>query len=799
MPNRGTSRVAVGGLNFGAAFVGKSAMIGSIRQRPHGRPVAFVAAILALIVPTFACHRLHAQEPAAKPDAGTHKFTNKLIGSSSPYLLEHAHNPVNWYPWGEEALSKARIENKPIFLSVGYMACHWCHVMAREDFENEEIANILNAHFVAIKVDREQRPDIDAQYMLAVQMMTGSGGWPMSVILTSDRKPFFGGTYFPPAEFKELLNKVVDVVAKRPEAVREQADKIAAAVADASRPAVPGALTTNILDRVVQGLRQRFDAAEGGFAKQPKFPEAPNLAFLLARYRKTHDKTALAMVTRTLDHMAAGGIYDQIGGGFHRYSTDAIWRVPHFEKMLYDQAQLALVYLDAFEITHVPRYRQIVEETLAFVEREMRDGEGGFMSTLDADSEGQEGKFYLWTPDQFREVLGDDAPLFEAVYGVSASGDLDGKSVLHSASTIEEVAAAHHLSAAELTHRMASMREKLLQARAKRVRPRTDDKVLASWNGLMIATYARANRVLGVARYGKVAAEAARFVMLKMMPDGRLRHCYRAGVVEVPGLLEDYAYFAFGLLELADSSHEAHWRDSGRDLARQMIETLGDAQAGGFYTHVALADLLARMKEGTDNATPSPNGVAAQVLVRLADATADQTMRREALRTIEAFQPLEVRSPAAFPTLLTAYQELDMTAPITAASVVEARSELVTAGQGAQATILVRVRIRPGWHINAHRPSADYLIGTRLSLAPDSNVELIRVDYPDGDQKQFAYSSDRLSVYQGDVVIRAMVRLKRSTSPGRIALPFTLYYQPCNERACQAPTQLAISAPVVVS
>jgi hypothetical protein len=659
--------------------------------------------------------------------------------------------------------------------------------MAREDFENEEIATILNEHFVAIKVDREQRPDIDAQYMLAVQMMTGSGGWPLSVFLTPDRKPFYGGTYFPPAEFKSLLNKVVEVYDKQPETVRAQADKVNAALAEAARPGAAGSLARDILDRAVAGLRSRFDAGEGGFAKRPKFPEAPDLAFLLARYRKTGDKSLLAMATTTLDHMANGGIYDQLGGGFHRYSTDEIWRVPHFEKMLYDQAQLVLVYLDAYEITRKPRYKQIVEETLDFVARELRDKDGGFTCTLDADSEGEEGKFYLWTEAQVKSVLGDDAPLFCELYGVTPAGDLNGKSVLHVASSIATVALAPRIDPAKLAARVEKMRAAMLAERGRRVRPHTDDKVLASWNGLMLAAYARAARVLSQERYRQIAIEAARFLKSAMMPGGNLTHSYRAGKAEVAGLLEDHAYCALGLLELAEATGDRSYRDTAQQLARQMVAQLEDKQNGGFFATASNnGDLLTRMKDGEDNATPSPNGVAALVLCRLSEVTGDPLSKGQALRTVRAFSAIETRAPAAFPTLLTAYQELGSQQALD----LKSGPVRLTAGQiklnrVGTTTVDVRLHILPGWHINAHDSGAKYLINTTLSLAPGSDGQLVKVEYPAGKQKIFSFATEAIRVYEGEITLKATVRV--SVLAKLAGLKFKLDYQACNERACMAP------------
>ncbi len=779
----------------GRSFVTSNIMTTTSRKHKRKATLGSILALGGLLVASALVWRIsHAQTAAAGPArvaSGAFKYTNKLIGESSPYLLEHAHNPVNWYPWGAEALDKAKRENKPIFLSIGYSACHWCHVMAREDFENEEIAAILNAHFIAIKVDREQRPDIDAQYMLALQAMTGSGGWPMSVFLTPDRKPFYGGSYFPPDAFKTLLNKVVDVIAKHPDGVRAQADGIVAALANASRMPTGGKLPSNILQQAVLGLKQRYDLKQGGFSQRPKFPEAPNLAFLLARYRKTGDKTLLAMVTNTLDHMAAGGIYDQLGGGFHRYSTDAIWRVPHFEKMLYDQALLVDVTLDAYAITHRPRYKQVVEETLAFVNREMRDKSGGFYSTLDADSEGEEGKYYLWTPEQVHAELGQDASSFDSRYGVTSAGDLDGKSVLH-------LAALPDTNTVMLPARIVSMRRKMFDARGRRVRPHLDDKVLANWNGLMLAAYARAYQILGEEKDRQTAIDSARFLTRTMMPDGQLRHSYRNGKADIDGMLEDYAFCAEGLLSLYEATHDKTWLDQAKTLATRMGERFRDTQNGGFYSTASQGDLLLRLKEGEDNATPSGNGVAAQVLARLATLTGEGIWRAQAMQTIQAFQPLETRAPMAFPALLTAYQTLGADpALLTPASVVRVQGATTIITQGV-VTVTLPVHIQQGWHINAHTTSANYLTPTALTLTANPDVKLMSVRYPEGRKTKFAFSSDSLLVYQDKITLTARLQLSPFARPGRHTLHFRLGYQPCNEHACLAPSHIETNVTLVI-
>ena len=738
----------------------------------------------------------------------TYKYTNKLIGATSPYLLEHAHNPVNWQPWGAEALNQAKRENKLIFLSIGYSACHWCHVMAREDFENEEIARIMNANFVCIKVDREQRPDLDAQYMLATQLMTGSGGWPLSVFLTPDRKPFFGGTYFPPVQFKPLLEKVVDTNKTQPEQIRASADNLARAIVNSASASGKSAakISPALLETVVATLNHEYDAQNGGFGSRPKFPDAPKLNFALSRYRATHSAPLLAMATTTLDRMAEGGIYDQLAGGFHRYSTDKFWRVPHFEKMLYDQAQLAQAYLDAYELTHNPRYRQVVEETLAFARRELRDADGSFLSTLDADSEGEEGKFYLWTPAQVTEVLGDDAALFCEAYGVTATGDLNGKSVLHrnpdGAEVSAELLRQYSLKPEELAPRLDGLRRKMLAARDKRVRPHTDDKVLASWNGLMISAFSRASQVLNNPAYRQTGVEAARFLAQKMTVNGKLLHNYRAGKAEVGGMLEDYAFVANGLLDLYAATRDKQWLTSAEELAARMTTQFGDTTNGGFYNTSDQSDLLARLKTGDDNATPSGNGMAAQVCARLAALTGQPQWRMEAARTVQAFGSLETRAPTAFPLLLTVYQSLGATAGANvgnAPGTAQLQAAPITATSGAKAIVAIRVRIPSGWHINAHVASDATLIPTNLRLAASPDAALTSVKYPNGQTLKTTFARETLSVYQGEITLQAVVQIASKLSSGKHLLHFELTYQPCNDRACLSPTKTALDVPLNIS
>ena len=579
-------------------------------------------------------------------------MANRLANETSPYLLQHTDNPVDWYPWGAEALQKARDEDKPIFLSIGYSACHWCHVMAHESFEDEDVAALMNAHFVNVKVDREERPDLDRIYMGAVQALTGRGGWPMSVFLTPEGEPFYGGTYFPPAprygmpSFRDVLMAVVDAWRKRRDQLVEGGQQLVAAIQNHSvlpGDAVGGDLKGETLDAAVMDLWGQFDAAHGGWGGAPKFPQPMALECLLRVHHGTGDTRALHMVTQTLDAMARGGMYDQIGGGFHRYSVDDHWLVPHFEKMLYDNAQLARVYLHAWQVTGEPLYRTIVEETLDYVVREMFSPEGGFYSTQDADSEGEEGKFFVWTPDEIRDVLGDQAARFVAAYGVTGRGNFEGKNILELMGSLEERDA------------LVDARRRLFEVRERRVHPGRDDKVLTSWNGLMLAAFAEAARVLEREDYLEVAERNAEFLLCELgTPEGRLHHTWKDGVAKVNGYLEDYTHLIEGLLELYQTTFDARWYEAAHELAEAMIEHF-HAPGGGFYdTSDDHETLIVRPRELQDNAVPSGNAMAALVLLRLAGLALDPHYLEIAHSMLGGVQNLLARYPLGFAQWLIA-------------------------------------------------------------------------------------------------------------------------------------------------
>jgi uncharacterized protein YyaL (SSP411 family) len=593
---------------------------------------------------------------------------NHLVNSSSPYLLQHANNPVDWYPWGEEALGRARDEDKPIFLSIGYAACHWCHVMAHESFEDPETAGYMNQHFINIKVDREERPDLDSVYMQATTAMTGSGGWPMSVFLTPDLKPFYAGTYFPPVErynmpsFKGLLAGIE-------RAWREQREEITRAgtqVAEHIRGSVSGegsdrALGQKDLDSIARKLVDNYDWGYGGWGVAPKFPQPMTIEFLLGRAARRHadresgtqDKELQAAL-HALRAMARGGMYDVVGGGFARYSIDNLWRVPHFEKMLYDNAQLARAYLHAWQLSGDPFFRRIVDETLAFASRELMHTKGGFFSSLDADSQGVEGKFYVWTIDEVRQVLGDEADFFIAAYGISPKGNWEGNTVLQRALDDSSLAARYSLSPEQVPARLAAASKRLLEARSARVRPGTDDKVLTAWNGLMLASFAEAARVLGNEGYLEVARRNAGFLLSSLRDEAGLHRSWREGRATGQVFLEDYASLVLGLLELYQADFNPRWFAAATELADEMVERFSDPQAGFFDTPSDDGGLLVRPRDLQDNATPSGNSLACEALLKLAAFSENGTYRDMAERQLRLVSDQALQYPTAFGHWLSA-------------------------------------------------------------------------------------------------------------------------------------------------
>ncbi len=591
------------------------------------------------------------------------KYTNRLIHETSAYLLQHAHNPVDWHPWGEEALHRARKEDKPILLSIGYSSCHWCHVMEKESFENEAIARIMNERFINIKVDREERPDLDELYMNAVQVMTGGGGWPMTVFITPDLVPFHAGTYFPPEDRGGMpgFPKVLIVVSDYYRNHRGEVDKVETQMRHALQQLVQivrsqETLDDRVLSKAFETFESQFDPTHGGFGKAPKFPSSMALSFLLRYWKRTGSKEALKMVEVSLEKMANGGIYDHLGGGFHRYSIDERWLIPHFEKMLYDNALLSRTYFEAFQATQKEKYRRVAEEVLDYVLREMRSPEGGFYSTQDADSEGEEGKFYVWRREEIKDLLGKEKGTpFCAHYGVTPQGNFEGGlSVLHIASSLEKISERYGMAVPELEKALEEGRRALFVRRETRVKPGRDEKVLTSWNGLMISGFVDGFKVTGNETYLDGASQAGRFILEEMRRDGNLMRVFNRGRCQMKGFSEDYAFFIQALIDLYEATFEMDWLKEADDLNRRMIHQFWDGRDGGlFFAGNENEPLIARSKSPYDNAVPSSNSVGVFNLIRLGYLTGEESLKQKAEQIIHLFYKFLSERPTGFAHMLS--------------------------------------------------------------------------------------------------------------------------------------------------
>ncbi len=594
---------------------------------------------------------------------------NRLIHETSPYLLQHAHNPVDWYPWGDEAFRKAQQENKPVFLSIGYSTCHWCHVMERESFEDKDVANLLNRHFVSIKVDREERPDIDHVYMTICQLMTSTGGWPLTIIMTPDKEPFFAATYIPKETrygrkgLTTLLPEVSTLWQDKQADLRTSAGQVVETLRKISADARAADLDSSVVKHAFNALSHTFDHENGGFGSAPKFPTPHTLSFLLRYWKQSGDTEALAMVEQTLEAMRSGGIFDHLGYGFHRYSTDEHWRVPHFEKMLYDQALLLLAYTEAHQVSGNPEFERTAHEICTYVLRDMTSPQGGFYSAEDADSEGEEGKFYLWSVREIENVLTDDAPFFNRIFNIKSKGNFlnetttrtNGKNILYLESQPSTLAEQMNISRASLDKRIEGARMRLLSARNMRVRPHKDDKILTSWNGLMIAALARAGAVFDKEEYIEAANSAAVFLLEHMRSnDGRLLHRFRNNDAAVRASADDYAFFIWGLLELYHATFDTHFLETALKFNNEFIDHHWDEKNGGFFfTADDGEEVLVRQKHSYDGAVPSANSIALQNLLRLSRMTANNDLAKKADQLIHVFASRMSSAPTAHTQLLS--------------------------------------------------------------------------------------------------------------------------------------------------
>lgn len=750
---------------------------------------------------------LSAKGPSYKPrtrhlDGGKPRYTNRLILEDSPYLLQHAHNPVDWYPWGQEAFEQAKKSNRPVFLSIGYATCHWCHVMEEESFENEEIARILNENYISIKVDREQYPDVDETYMTAVMMMTGSGGWPMSSFLLSDGKPFFGGTYFPPARFTDLLNRVSTLWKSQNDQLVAQAQELASAVQrTTSARSTIAELGPEAIDRGIGDLMARYDQINAGFGPAPKFPNEPSLFLMLhAANRNPQNLELRSALEHTLSSMAQGGIYDQIGGGFHRYATDSNWLVPHFEKMLYNQAYLARIYLQAGLQLGKPIDLRVTRQILDYVLREMTSQQGGFFSATDADSEGEEGLYFVWQENEIRELLDKkDANFIIKLYKVTAGGNFEGRNILSLDQSLTDTAQQLKMTLPALLDQVDRINEVLRKERAKRIPPLTDNKIIVAWNGMLITALAEAGDGLADTRYIDAASKAAEFIWKSQRSDkGELWRVNLDGKPSIPARQDDYAHFSEALLALYDVTGNKLWLDRARLLTDEMLARFYDQENNAF---VMGRDeiLFAQPKSSHDGATPSGNSVAIRGLIRLARRTGDQHYADLAQQTLSAFSGSINEYPGSYAYMLAQLDEIIngeiSSRQYLSRAAIKANAKL--SQHGDLTRLVVNLDIAEGWHINSHQPLQDDLIPTAITLTEGSGHKLISVSYPAPVLKPLDFEDKPLALYEGKIQILSELKKSGSETPSH-PLQLALQLQACNQEACLPPetTTLTVTQPV---
>ena len=734
---------------------------------------------------------------------GKPKYLNRLILEDSPYLIQHAHNPVNWYAWGSEAFAQAKQANKPIFLSIGYSTCHWCHVMERESFDNPEIAEILNRHFISIKVDREQRPDIDEIYMTAVMMMTGRGGWPMSSFITAEGKTFYAGTYFPPDQFVQLLEQIHTTWRTKKPGLLEQADRVAAAVAQVNAASSQAKqINSKTLEQAVSHILKGYDRRLGGFTPAPKFPNEPYLFLLLDELRRGDHSAALKPLLSTLEKMAQGGLYDQVGGGFHRYATDSAWLVPHFEKMLYNQAHLARVYLQAYQLTGQPIFKRIAQQTLDYVLREMTSSQGGFYSATDADSEGKEGVFFVWTEQQLQQALtADQFKLVKQLFGVTAAGNFEVSNILFLPLTLDEYAKQNKLTSESLVKTLDQILERLREVREKRIHPLRDDKILTAWNGMMITTLATAGEVLNESRYLEAAEKAATFLWThNRVSAGRLWRAHLQGSSSVEASEEDFAYFSEALIELYDITGKDAYLLQATELVDALLERYWDVQQAGFFMNSGTdtTPLMSRPKNSHDGAIPSGNSVALKVLLQLAKRTGQSQYEDKAKALLAYFSAKISENPAGYSYMLLGAKILQTGE--SGAHQYAARGAVAvhaTAVHKHDQTYVINLDLtmKQGWHVNAHQPMQKNLIPTIAGLGIGMSAwRLVSVEYPEPDIRRLQFQRNALLLYEGSRQIK--IKLERINPDKAGIIRLKLQLQACSQESCLAPEQLLLQTAV---
>ncbi|MFB3100380.1 MAG: thioredoxin domain-containing protein, partial [Gammaproteobacteria bacterium] len=721
-----------------------------------------------------------------------------LILEDSPYLIQHAHNPVNWFPWGDAAMSVATKENKPIFLSIGYSTCHWCHVMELESFEDKKIAEFLNQHFIAIKVDRERHPDVDEAYMLAVRLVAGRGGWPMSSFLAPDGKPFYGATYLPPDIFTELLEKINATWIREPELILNQSEELSTLVTQIMQhKSNLKSLEENTIQLTENYLFDQINTFTGGFGDSPKFPSEPALLFLLHVAQRHSNQPLNQGLEITLELMSQGGIYDQIGGGFHRYATDDVWLIPHFEKMLYNQAQLAQVYLHAYRITGKDHYARVARQTLDYVLREMTSNDGGFYSATDADSEGIEGKYFVWRIDEIKEILNkEDSQLAIDLFAITEEGNFEGRNILHLPVSLNDYALKHNLSYQIFTQKVDSIRAQLRAYRNQRIPPLRDDKVLLAMNGMMISALTLASYVLDDPTYKDAAIRTGHLLWEKFWHDDALFRVYFDGRHSIPAKLDDHAYFIQALMDLYDTDGKPVWLQRGRTLADLMIKRFHDTAHGGFFMADAGNALFANPKSLNDSALPSGNSVAIIALASLALRTGDLSYQDRANDALQAISPPPGESIFSSASL---YKALDLLIhgeigkyQYGARGAVKASADIKNVK--GDKYIEVKLQLADNWHINAQQSRAKDIIPTSIRIDMDySAAKLNKIIYPESVSKIFSFIDTPLQVYEGNVILRGSLDVDDSARLNNI-VPIIIQFQACNDQVCLAPEQLTLRA-----
>ena len=719
---------------------------------------------------------------------GSPRYTNALVAEDSPYLKQHAHNPVNWFPWSEKAFARAVAENKPIFLSIGYSTCHWCHVMARESFDDEEIAEILNRHFISIKVDREQHPNIDEIYMTGVQLISGRGGWPMSNFLTPQGKPFFGATYYPPQQFTQLLLQVQRIWLSSEARLRVDANSISERINQLLAVGEAAEISPAVLKQATKTALENYDAKDGGFSDAPKFPNETLLLFILDQLRREDNAPLQAALEHTLQKMAQGGLYDQVGGGFHRYSVDSHWLVPHFEKMLYNQALLAKVYSEAYQLTGEALYGYILRETLDYVLRDMRDNNGCFYSATDADSEEEEGLFFVWTPQQLESVLNkSDADWLQRIYGVTELGNFEGSNILHLPHSYQEIATREQLTITQLYQRLEKIRQRLYRQREQRIHPLRDEKVITAWSAMMTTAMAQGGLALDDKRYLQAAEQCAHYLYQQHWNerDKQLWRIGWQGEASVAAVQEDYAYFIEALITLYDATADKQWLTRAQSLTDQMIAIFWDSRQGGFFagTESTATPTIVRAKSTSDGAIPSGNSVALRILDQLWSRTGELRYREHFMQTLAAVAGGLNRYPlsATYALITISNHQAGEAGSLVYFAEGHIAARLQPGDE--ENEFFLQLAIDEGWHINADQVLQKELIQTRVKAA-DPGWNLDKLVFPQADEIRFDFQPQPLRVLHGLTTIRGLTdRPENSTAPLRLLLTL----QACDNSHCLAP------------